>query len=91
MEPFQGAGDMHKAQERDVKLVIAGGHMAKDLHTLKEVFHQVARLVAVRVQYAQVLFAVDPAGDDDLHALLLCDLDNFVGVIGFVGQKGLGL
>lgn len=31
MAPFQGAGDMHKAQEPDVKLVIAGGHTAKDL------------------------------------------------------------
>ena len=49
------------------------------------------RLVAVRVQDAQVLFSVDPAGDNDLHALLLSDLENFVGVIGFVGQKSLSL
>jgi len=91
MEPFHAAGDMHKAQKRDVELVIAGGHAAKDLHALEKVFHQVARLVAVRVQDARVLFAVDPARDDDLHATLLCCLNNLVTVVGFVSQKCLGL
>ena len=37
MEPFHGAGDMYKAQERDIKLVIAGGHAAKNLHALEKI------------------------------------------------------
>ena len=49
MEPFHGAVDVHEAQKRDVKLVIAGGHTAKNLHALEEVFHRMARLVAMRV------------------------------------------
>ncbi|MFZ3140950.1 hypothetical protein, partial [Polaromonas sp.] len=61
------------------------------LHAPEKVFHQVASLVAVRVQDALVLFAVDPAGDDDLHALILCSLDNFVRVACFASQKRLGL
>ena len=54
LEPFHGAGDVYKAQKRDVELVIAGGHAAKDLHALEKVFHQVASLVVVRVQDAQI-------------------------------------
>ena len=77
MEPFHGAGDMHKAQKRDVELVMAGGHAAKDLHALEKIFNQVARFVAVLVQCA-LLFAVRFAGDDDLHSLFLSALDNFV-------------
>ena len=38
MEPFHDAGDVHKAQKRDVELVIAGSHAAKDLHALEKVF-----------------------------------------------------
>ena len=91
MEPFHGAGDVHKAQKRDVEFVISGGHAAKDLHALEEVFHQVARLVAVRVQGARVLFAVDPARDDDLHPTLFGCLDNLVRVVRLVSQKRLGL
>ena len=78
MEPLHGAGEMHKAQKSDVELVIACSHTAKDFHSLEEVFHQMARLLTVHVQDALVLLAVDPAGDDDLHALLLCSLDNLV-------------
>ena len=52
VEPFHDAGDVYKAQKCDVELVKAGGHMAKDLHALGEVFHQVPRLVAVPVQDA---------------------------------------
>ena len=77
MEPFHSAGDMYKAQERDVELVMAGGHAAKDLHALEKIFNQVARFVAVLVQCA-LLFAVRFAGDDDLHSLFLSALDNFV-------------
>ena len=91
MEPFHGAGDVHEAQKRDVELVIAGSHAAKDLHALEKVFHQVASLVAVLVQGARVLFAVDPAGDDDLHALTFCSLGYFFRVVCFVSQKRLGL
>ena len=43
------------------------------------------------VQNTLILFAVDPAGDDDLHAIFFCGLDNCVGVIRFVRQKCLGL
>jgi hypothetical protein len=81
---------MHKAQKRDVELVMAGGDTAKDLHALEEVFNQMARLVAVRVQDALVFFAVDPAGDDELHATLFCGLDNLVRVVRLVSQKRLG-
>ena len=77
MKPFHDAGDVNKAQESDVELVKAGGNTTKDLHALEEVFNQVARFVAVRVQ-GTLFFAVDPAGDDDLHAVLLGALDNFV-------------
>jgi len=37
MEPFNDAGDVHKAQKRNVELVIAGGHTAKDVHALEKV------------------------------------------------------
>ena len=47
MEPFHGAGDVHKGQKRDVELVITGGHAAKGLHALKEIFNQMACFVAV--------------------------------------------
>ena len=77
MEPFHGAGDVHKAKKRDVELVIAGGHTAKDLHALKKIFNQVARLVAVLVQGARLL-AIGFGRDDDLHALGLRGLDNLV-------------
>lgn len=78
MKPLHGAGEVHKAQKRDVELVIAGGDTAKNFHALEEGFNQMARLLAVRVQDALIFLAVDPAGDDDLHALLLGHLDNFV-------------
>ena len=77
MEPLHDAGDVYKAQKSDVELVKAGRHAAKDLHALEEVFNQVPRLVAVLVQDT-LLFAVDPGGDDDLHALRLGALDNLV-------------
>ena len=38
MEPLHGAGEVHKAQKRDIELVIAGGDTAKNLHALEEVF-----------------------------------------------------
>ena len=41
---------MHKAQKCDVELVKAAGNTAKELHALKKIFNQVARLVAVPVQ-----------------------------------------
>lgn len=50
MQPFHDAGDVHKAQKSDVELVKAGGHTAKVLHALEEVFNQMARLVAVPIQ-----------------------------------------
>ena len=87
MEPLHGAGEVHKAQKRDIELVIAGGHAAKNLHALEKVFHQVASFVAVLVQDARVLFAVDPAGDDDLYALTLCSLDNFFRVLILLCHK----
>ena len=90
MEPFHDAGNVYKAQKRDVKLVKAGGHTAKDFHALEEVFYQMMCLVAVPVQNA-LLFAVDLAGDDDLHALGLCTLENFIRVVCLVRQKRLGL
>ena len=71
------AGDMHKAQEYDVELVIASGHTARDLHALEEVFNQMASLVAPPVQSA-LLFSVDFGRDDDRHALRLGALDNLV-------------
>ena len=52
MKPLHDAGDVYKAQILDVELVIAGGHPAKDLHALENVFNQVPRFVAVRVQCA---------------------------------------
>ena len=67
MKPFHDAGDVYEAQKSDVERVKAGRHAAKDLHALEKVFNQVARCVAMLVQDAR-LFAVDPAGDDDLHA-----------------------
>ena len=62
MEPLHGAGDMHKAQKRDVELVKAGGHAAKDLHALEEVFNQMACLVAVRVQDTLVFLRLTGRG-----------------------------
>ena len=91
MEPLRDAGEVRKAQKRDVEFVIAGGDTAKNLYALKEGFHQMARLAAVRVQDPLVLFAVAPAGDDDLHALTLCSLDILVVVICLVSQQRLGL
>lgn len=49
VKSFHNVVDMHKAQKRDVELVKAGGHTAKDLRALDEVFNQMARLVAVPV------------------------------------------
>ena len=82
---------MHKAQKRDVELVKTGGHTAKDLHALAKVFNQVSRLVMVPVQDALVIFAVDPARDDDLYATLLGGLDNLVRIACLVCQKDLGV
>ena len=39
VEPFHDAGDVYKPQKRDVELVKAGGHTAKDFHALEEVFN----------------------------------------------------
>ena len=61
------ASDVNKAQKADIELVKASRHAAKDLHSLEKVFHQVTRPVAVPIQRT-LLFAVDPGGDDDLHA-----------------------
>ena len=36
MEPFHSAGDVHEAQKRDIELVIACGHAAKNLHALEK-------------------------------------------------------
>ena len=91
MKPLHDAGDIHKAEKSYVELVEAGRYTAKDLHALEEVFNQVSCLVAVPVQNTLILFAVDPAGDDDLHSSLFCGLDNRVGLIRFVCQKRLGL
>jgi hypothetical protein len=38
MAPLYGVGDVRKVQKRDVELVIASGHAAKDLHALEKVF-----------------------------------------------------
>lgn len=67
VEPFLDVGDVHKAQKSDVELVRLGVNTAKYHHALENVFNQVVRFVAVPVQDALV-FAVDPAKDDDLHA-----------------------
>ena len=55
VKPLHDAGDVGKAQKRDVKLVKAGGHTVKDIHTLQEVFNQMTGLVAVTVQNALLL------------------------------------
>ena len=91
MKRFHGAGDVHEAQKRDVEVVVACAHAAKNLLALEKVFHRIASLASVLVQKALVLFVLDPAGDEDLHALTLLSLDKFVRVICFVSQKRLGL
>ena len=62
VEPFHHAGDVYKAQKRDVELVKASGDTAKDLHALEEVFNQVPRLVAVSVQDALVFLRLTRQG-----------------------------
>jgi len=83
--PFHDAGDVYKAPKSDVELVKAGGHTAKNIHALEEVFNQVVRPVAVLVQGTWV-FAVDHGEND---ALPLGALNNRVRVVGLVSQKRL--
>ena len=85
VKPLHESGDMHKAQECDVEVAIAGSQTAKDLHALEEVFNQMASLVAVPVQSA-LLFAFDFGRDDDPYGLRQDSLDNFFRSVGFVCQ-----
>ena len=90
MEPFHDVGDMHKAQKSDVELIEASDNTAKDPRALKVVFNQMPRLVAVPLQ-AALFFAVDPGGNDDVHALGLGVLNNLVRVVGLVRQQHFGM
>ena len=85
VKQFHGAHQVNDAEKAGIKFLIARRHSSVNLHSLKQVLHQMARSVLQRIK-RPFFFAIGFGWNDYLHAFVNRLLHDGITVVGFVSQ-----